>query len=107
MGYKILKIVDKDNEDPWFPVRKGRWEVHDDDGKVLYRFKWKMKGDYAEWDDREWWTGPMEVRISSDGKYVEACYQTGIQHGIAFAGTLGQRVERLPLPPEETWNESE
>lgn len=45
MGYKILKIVDKDNEDPWFPVRKGRWEVHDDDGKVLYRFKWKMKGD--------------------------------------------------------------
>ena len=101
MSYKVLKIVDKDNGDEWFPVKQGRWEVHDADGNVIYKFKWKMKGDYAEWDDREWWTGPMEVRISEDGKHVEVCYQTGIKHGIAFTDTLGQRVERHPLPPEE------
>ncbi|MCB9933097.1 MAG: hypothetical protein H6841_06730 [Planctomycetes bacterium] len=99
MAYKIERIVEKDNEDPWFPKQQGRWEVRDDAGKVIYKFKWWFTGDRAEWDDREFWDGPMVVRISTDGKWVECVYQTGVQHGIAFEGTLGEKIERHPLPP--------
>jgi len=99
MAYKIERIVEKDNENPWFPEQQGRWEVRDSAGKVIYKFKWEFTGDRAEWDDREFWEGPKAVRISTDGKWVECVYQTGVQHGIAFEGTLGEKIERHPLPP--------
>lgn len=99
MGYTVRKIIDKDNADEWLPRVRGRWEVHDADGEIVYQFKWKLKGDNTEWPEREWWQGPMDVRISEDGKWVECYHQSGIKHGIAFEHTLGQRVERHPLPP--------
>ena len=99
MAYSVRRVVLRDNEDPWFPKSNGTWEVVDDEtGKVVYRFKWKYSGDRAEWDDRHWWTGPKEVRVSADGKWVECVKQTGVKHGIAFEGTLGEAIERHPLP---------
>ncbi|MCB9896263.1 MAG: hypothetical protein H6839_17670 [Planctomycetes bacterium] len=108
MGYSVRKITLKDNEDPWFPKSSGKWEVVDDTtGKVVYRFRWSHNGDYAEWDNRDFYTGPMSVRISPDGKWVLCVMQTGVNHGIAFAGTLGEKVVRHPLPPTEPQAEEE
>lgn len=101
MRYKVEKIVEKEWGNEWYPQKRGRWEVRDESGKVVYSFNWKFKGDNAEWPEREWWTGPMEVRISDDGCSVECYYQTGIKHGIAFEHTLGKRMESHPLPPVE------
>ena len=100
MGYSVRKITLQDNHDPWFPKSSGTWEVVDDDtGEVVYRFEWKHTGDYAEWDDRDFYTGPMDVRISSDGQWVECLMQTGVEHGITFPGQLGERIERHALHP--------
>lgn len=107
MGYSVRKIILRDNEDEWFPKSSGRWEVVDDHGTVAYKFKWKHTGDHAEWDNRDWYQGPMQVRISADGQWVECVLQTGVKHGISFPGTLGERIERHPLPPVSELPEEE
>lgn len=99
MTFSVRNITTFDNENPWWPERRGRWEVLDEAGHVVYRFEWNFNGDYAEWDDREFWQGPMRVRISADGKWVECVMPTGVEHGVTFPGRTGERIERHPLPP--------
>jgi hypothetical protein len=97
MAYSVEKIIEKEWGNDWYPQKRGRWEVRDENGNVVHSFKWKMKADLGEWPEREWWTGPMDVRISEDGKFVECLHQAGIAHGASFPDTQGQRVERHPL----------
>lgn len=99
MGYTVRNITTYDNENPWWPERRGHWEVVDDAGDVVYSFEWHFNGDKAEWDEREFWQGPRQVRISNDGQWVECVMQTGVEHGFTFPGQTGERVERHPLPP--------
>lgn len=99
MAYLVRKLTTFDNESAWWPERRGCWEVVDEAGLVVYRFDWTFNGDYAEWDDREFWQGPMLVRISADGHWVECVMQTGVEHGVTFPGHTGERIERHPLPP--------
>jgi hypothetical protein len=96
--YEVREVVTFDNEDGWYPKKRGRWEVVDENGQVVMTFKYRYSADNAEWPEREWWQGPKHVRISDDGKFVECVHQTGVQHGVAFEGTLGEKVERHPLP---------
>lgn len=98
MSYEIREVVTFDNEDEWYPKKRGRWEVVDESGRVVMSFKYRFHGDNAEWPEREWWQGPKEVRISDDGRFVECVHQTGVKHGVAFDGTLGEEVRRHPLP---------
>lgn len=91
MGYSVHQVVSKDNGDEYFPERSGRWEVRDPAGQVVASYKFKYRADLAEWDAREYWTGPKLVRISEDGLCIECVYQQA-------PNSSAERVEATPLP---------
>lgn len=92
MSYTVRQVVGHDNGDQYFPKRSGHWEVRNAAGKVVYRFDYEYVADLAEWDDRERWQGPKQVRISADGSCVECVMQKEVN-------SKQEVIQTHPLPP--------
>jgi hypothetical protein len=99
MTYSVEQVITYDNHDEFFPKRKGKWIVRNAAGEIVYQFKFSYRGDLAEWDNRHYWQGPADVRVSDDGTCVECLHQDRTRFGASEPEPNRGRTERHPLPP--------